>query len=104
MTNNGTVKEMADISASGIIVSEITRKDAKDATPWIIRQDSRGPSGGASRIGKLNGAAKVPNVKQLEPGITIFAVEVLHPFKPIFKTQKLGINPYPTVVYDVAFF
>jgi hypothetical protein len=96
--------EIDVLGKGGIIVTEVKRKGANDATPWVVSQSRRGPSGSASRVGKLNGPATVPNVASLETGVTIFAVEIIHPFTPVFKTQKLGINPYPDQLYDVAFF
>lgn len=87
----------------GMIVSQVERKSATDPAVWVVKQDRMG-SFGSSRVGKVNGPAKIPNVGQLDTGVTIFAVEVLYPFKPVFKTGWLKINPYPTSIYDAAFF
>lgn len=98
-----TSREYDIVGKGGMIISQVERRSATDPTPWVMSQDRRGSLGG-SRVGSVNGPAKVPNVKQLEVGITVFAVEVEYPFTPIFKTGWLGLNPYPTSIYDAAYF
>jgi len=93
------------IDEGGIIVSQVRRRTSSDSTPWVVQQDRRGPLGNSlSKVGTLNGKAKIPNVNQLDPGITIVAVEVLYPFDPVFNLSSLGAAIYPKTLYDVAYF
>jgi Flp pilus assembly protein TadG len=99
-----TAGELDIINDGGIIVSEVRRKAQNDATPWIFDQDSRGVLNAASRVGKLNAKATIPNVPTLQANVTVIAVEILHPFEPIFNLAPFGLDLYPTTLYDVAYF
>jgi hypothetical protein len=97
--------ELDVFGKGGMIISEVQRKSAKDATPWVIRQERRGAmSSASSRVGQLNGKATIPNVTQLDVGLTIMAVEIMHPFDPVFHLESMGLNLYPKTLYDVAYF
>jgi hypothetical protein len=89
----------------GVIISEVRRRDADDPTPWIFHQESRGGlSSVSSRVGREGGPAKIPDVTSLPTGMSIMAVEITHPFDPIFDVASLSINFYPEYIYEVAFF
>jgi hypothetical protein len=95
-----------DVIGSGaIIISTLGRRSADDPTPWVIDQYRHGsiPSS-ASRVGSLNGPARVPNVDELEAGVTVMAVEVVHGFVPLFPIDAFGLDLYPEVLYEAAFF
>lgn len=95
-----------DVIADGaIIISTLARRSDTDPTPWVVDQYRHGsiPSS-ASRVGALNGPARVPNVDQLEVGMTVMAVEVVHGFVPLFPIDALGLDLYPEVLYEAAFF
>jgi hypothetical protein len=97
--------EVNVLGNGGIIISEVRRKAANDPTPWIMRQERRGAmSSMSSRVGKVGGPAKIPNVTQMPVGAAIMAVEILHPFDPMFESAPLHINFYPESIYEVAFF
>jgi TadE-like protein len=97
--------ELDVIGKGGIIISKVQRHSSKDPTPWVISQDRRGAMGSSSsKVGKVNAVATIPGVTQLDAGITITAVEIMHPFKPVFTLKSLGLNLYPTTIYDVAYF
>ena len=88
-----------------MIVSTIRRRSADDATPWVVDQARRGiASPSASRVGAPGGAAHVPNVSALDSGITIIAVELMHGFEPLFPVERFGLEFYPEIVYEAAFF
>lgn len=89
----------------GMIVSTIRRRAADDPTPWVFDQTMRGGVLSVrSRVGARGAAAAVPNLDALEPGVTLFAVEMLHGFAPLFPVKQLGLNFYPEFVYEAAFF
>jgi hypothetical protein len=97
--------EPLDVQATGgIIISRVRRKDADDAQPWVFTQERAGALTASSRIGEPGGPAEIPNVEQILPGITIMVVEILHPFDPIFTLQGLGVDIYPEMVYEAAYF
>ena len=102
VAKNGPV----DVKDNGlIIISTLQRHSAGDARPWVMDQYRTGVvAGGASRVGKVNGVASVPNVEVLEPGVTVMAVEVVHAFEPLFPIQAFGLDIFPEVVYEAAFF
>jgi Flp pilus assembly protein TadG len=94
-----------DVQADGgIIISRVRRKDANDASPWVFTQERGGALTSTSRVGVVGGPAVIPNVTSIAPGVTIMAVEVLHPFAPVFNLAHLGVNMYPDVVYEAAYF
>ena len=86
----------------GIIISRVRRKNVDDPTPWIFTQDRGGALAATSRVGVVGGAAVIPNVTSMAPGVTIMAVEILHPFDPVFGLEQLGVNMYPDLVYEAA--
>lgn len=89
----------------GMIISTVTRRDLNDPTPWIVGQVRNGPLGNvASRIGTDNGPAEIPNVDEIELGVTLMAVEIVHPFEPVFGLPEFGLDFYPDVLYDAAIF
>ena len=89
----------------GIIISEVRRKDFNDPTPWIVNQERRGALATArSRVGAAGGRARIPDVTQLPRGAGIMAVEIVHPFNPLFDVTGLHLNFYPEAIYEVAFF
>jgi Flp pilus assembly protein TadG len=91
--------------SGGMIVSYINRRSVTDGTPWITNQSTVGEMvAKSSRLGKLNGAAKLPKVKTLSTGVTLTAIEVSHRFEPLFPLETFGLNFYPDVVYNVAVF
>jgi len=88
-----------------MIVSTIRRRSNDDATPWIVDQQRRGAvTSAASRVGDQGQVAKVPNITELEPGVTLIAVELMHGFEPLFSIDRLGLDVYPEIVYEAAFF
>jgi len=92
-------------SKGGIVVSRVMRQSNDNATPWIIEQNSRGiMASSGSRVGALGGPATIPGITSLAPGVTITAVELVHSFQPIFGLHHLGLDFYPEVLYDAAFF
>jgi Flp pilus assembly protein TadG len=89
----------------GMVISRARRQSATSAKPWVVEQQTRGGVNGMqSRVGKLNGAATIPNVTDLPAGVTVTAVEIMHSFEPVFPLAALGLDFYPTVLYDAAFF
>jgi hypothetical protein len=40
----------------------------------------------------------------LPDGMVIMAVEIVHPFEPLFDIASLHLNFYPESIYEVAFF
>lgn len=93
------------INDGAIIISTLSRRSDSDPTPWVVDQYRHGsiPSS-ASRVGSLNGPARVPNVSELEAGVTVMAVEVVHGFVPLFPIDAFGLDLYPEVIYEAAFF
>jgi hypothetical protein len=55
-------------------------------------------------VGLVNGPAHVPNVDALEPGVTVMAVELVHGFEPLFPIDAFGLDFFPEVLYEAAFF
>ena len=102
ISNNGPV----DVVGHGaIIISTLTRRSAGDPTPWVVDQFRSGSiSGSASRVGSEGGPARMPNVDELETGVTVMAVELVHGFEPLFPIDALGLDIYPEVLYEAAFF
>jgi lipopolysaccharide/colanic/teichoic acid biosynthesis glycosyltransferase len=99
---NGSIK-VGDHGA--MIVSTIRRRTPTDPTPWIFDQVVNGSMASVgSRVGVDGEAARIPSLDSLEPGVTVFAVELFHGFAPLFPVTKLGLNIYPEVVYEAAFF
>ncbi len=100
--NDGPV----DVDANGvIIISTLQRHAAGDATPWVMDQYKTGSiAGEGSRVGRIGAAASVPNVDELESGVTVMAVELVHPFEPLFPLAAFGLDFYPEVLYEAAFF
>lgn len=89
----------------GVIISTVIRRDLDDPTPWIVEQVKNGPLGTvASRVGTPGGPASIPNVDGMQPGVTMMAVEIVHRFEPVFGLAEFGLDFYPDVLYDVAFF
>ena len=89
----------------GMFISTVTRRDLGDTTPWIVDQVRNDPLGNvASRIGTDNGPALIPNLDEIEPGVTLMAVEIVHPFEPVFGLPDFGLDFYPEVLYDSAIF
>ena len=98
----GTLNVVAN---GGVIISEVRRHSTTDATPWIFAQYRNGGLGStASRVGALNGRATIPNVTQVQLGVTMMAVEMVYPFVPAFDLARLGLHLYPNALYDVAYF
>jgi Flp pilus assembly protein TadG len=94
-----------DIEATGgIIISRVRRKAPDDASPWVFAQEAAGGLSATSRVGVTGGPASIPNVESIPPGVTVMAVEILHPFDPVFSLQGLGVDIYPEVVYEAAYF
>jgi len=95
-----------DLEQSGmIIISRVRRQTPTNDTPWVVEQDVHGRvSGMQSHIGMLNGVASIPKMKSVERGVTFTAVEMFHTFEPAFNFATLGLDIYPTVLYDAAFF
>jgi hypothetical protein len=95
-----------DVEANGVvIISTLQRRSAGDSTPWVVDQFRTGAVAGAtSRVGRVGGPAQVPNVESLEPGVTIMAVELAHTFAPLFPVDAFGLDVYPEVIYEAAFF
>jgi hypothetical protein len=93
------------IGEGAIIISTLARRSDGDPTPWVVDQYRHGsiPSS-ASRVGSLDGPARVPNVDALEAGVTVMAVEVVHGFEPLFPIDAFGLDLYPEVLYEAAFF
>jgi hypothetical protein len=102
VSKNGPV----DVEDNGlIIISTLQRHSPGDAKPWVVDQYRTGAvAGGASRVGRVNSHASVPNLETLEPGVTVMAVEVMHAFEPLFPIGAFGLNFFPEVVYEAAFF
>ena len=97
--------EVNVLGKGGIIISEVRRKDVDDPTPWVTHQERRGAMGSmSSRVGQVGGPAKIPDVNQLPIGAAIMAVEIVHPFDPMFVSAPLQINFYPESIYEVAYF
>lgn len=94
------------VAENGImIVSTIRRRSSGDATPWVVDQQQRGAvSSIASRVGSKGRAASIPNVRALDAGVTIIAVELMHGFQPLFSVKRLGLDLYPEIIYEAAFF
>jgi hypothetical protein len=89
----------------GVIISEVRRKDFNDPTPWIVNQERRGALATAtSRVGAEGGPARIPDITRLPAGAGIMAVEIVHPFNPLFDATRLHLNFYPEAIYEVAFF
>ena len=99
-------KGPVDVQANGvIIISTLERHTAGDASPWVVDQFTSGTLAGAgSRVGKIGKRASVPNIKELEPGVTVMAVELVHRFEPLFPIDAFGLDIYPEVLYEAAFF
>ncbi len=92
-------------NGGGIIISRVSRRDAINDQPWIFEQDRAGANTTyASHVGIVNGPANIPNVTELAPGVTIMAVEIVHGFNPVFAFSRLGLDIYPTEIYDAAYF
>ena len=87
-----------------IIVSRIRRQSAGNPQPWIFDQQSAGAVIGASRIGVEGGPANLPDIDELETGVTMMAVEVSHQFVPLFPIDALGLDVYEDGVYNAAIF
>ena len=99
-------KGPVDVQAHGaIIISTLERHTSGDATPWVVDQFTTGTiTGAGSRVGRVGSRAKVPNVEELEPGVTVMAVELVHTFEPLFPIRAFGLDVYPEVLYEAAFF
>ena len=95
-----------DIGDSGaIIISRIRRQSPTNDTPWVVEQDVYGDVIGTnSHVGTLNGPASIPKMNSIELGVTFTAVEIFHDFEPAFNFATLGLDIYPRVLYDAAFF
>jgi Flp pilus assembly protein TadG len=94
-----------DVQNQGwIIISRIRRHTVADARPWIFDQESAGAVTGASHLGNEGGPARIPDITQLEPGVTMMAVEVSHRFVPLFPVEPLGLDVYQDNVYNAAIF
>jgi hypothetical protein len=95
-----------DVRASGLVViSRIRRQSPGNATPWIVDQEQSGAlSGISSRLGSRGGPAALPEIKTLEPGVTLMAVEISHAYAPLFPITLLGLNFYPDRIYNLALF
>jgi Flp pilus assembly protein TadG len=102
ISNTGPV----DVVGNGaIIISTLTRRSDGDSTPWVVDQFRSGTiAGSASRVGSEGGPARMPNVDALETGVTVMAVELVHGFEPLFPIDALGLDLYPEVLYEAAFF
>jgi hypothetical protein len=89
----------------GIIISRVRRRSVDDPQPWIFTQDRAGILYDAtSKVGVVGGPAEIPDVDELGLGITIMAVEIMHEFEPVFGHAGLGLDFYPDVIYDAAYF
>jgi Flp pilus assembly protein TadG len=87
-----------------VIVSRIRRQSAGNPQPWIFDQESAGAVIGASRVGVEGGPANLPDIDELETGVTMMAVEVSHQFVPLFPIDALGLDVYEDSVYNAAIF
>ncbi|TFH21362.1 MAG: pilus assembly protein [Myxococcales bacterium] len=95
-----------DLDSNGaIIISRVQRRSPTEARAWVVEQEIRGSAGGySSHIGQLDGAADIPKMTTIEPGVTFTAVEIFIQFEPRFAFASLGLDLYPDVIYDAAFF
>ena len=46
----------------------------------------------------------MPDIDELETGVTMMAVEVSHQFVPLFPIDALGLDVYEDSVYNAAIF
>jgi Flp pilus assembly protein TadG len=95
-----------DVTSAGrVIISTIRRRSPTRARAWVVEQVASGALHDVtSRVGVLGGPAAIPNLRQLPAGMTLRAVEVVHVFEPLLNGRGLGLDIYPSTVYDVAFF
>jgi hypothetical protein len=92
-------------SDGGIIISRVRRRSTDDAQPWVFSQDRAGSfTAQSSHVGEPGGPADIPEITTLAPGVSITTVEVVLPFEPVFGLEGLGLDFYPAVVYDAAYF
>jgi Flp pilus assembly protein TadG len=87
-----------------IIISRIRRHSVADPQPWIFDQQSAGAISGSSRVGTEGGPANLPDITELETGVTMMAVEISHQFQPLFAVDAFGLNVYEDSVYNAAIF
>jgi hypothetical protein len=95
-----------DLDESGsVIISRVRRRNEDDATPWVHEQTFSGfLAGEVSRVGQLDSEASIPGFETLPEGVTLSAVELAFAFEPLFPINNFGINIFPEIIYQSAFF
>ena len=89
----------------GVIVSRVRKRDQNDSQPWVFEQEVHGALGEpTSKIGRRGGPATIPGIDRLDEGVTIVCIEMFHRFEPLFAIADFGLDMYPEVLYDAAFF
>ncbi len=97
--------EAFDLNSSGlVIISEVERKDVLDATPWVKSQTTNGSVLYGSRVGLMNSKANIPGITALPVGVSVTTVELVQSFTPAFPSGKLGLDFYPSEIYQAAYF
>jgi Flp pilus assembly protein TadG len=93
------------VAAGRTVISTIQRQSAQNATPWVTQQTAHGGlTTFQSHVGTVGGPAVVPGITQMADGVTLYAVEVVHRFRPVMPVGVLGTGLYPDTVYDVSYF
>jgi hypothetical protein len=88
-----------------MIFTVVGRRDDGDPTPWVRNQAIYGGQTYiTSRVGSPGGAASIPGINSLAPGVLMTVVESAYRFDPLFDPPPFTGITFPPFISEIAYF